>query len=118
MKAKPIIPVVVLSLCFIGAVPSLFGGQPVKKSAPWNKKVQPPKGKNNPSRPAVKPRQPVLQPTLYSGRALAVNLTNAVTGQSWRLADTGPLPPSGGSLSQTVGATTLDNSLYIEGAAA
>src|SRR5687768_261777 len=89
-------------------------GAPAKKTLPWKK--QPPPTKQKPAKPVTKPR--VLTPTLYSGRAIAVDLSNHLNRAVWRLADTGPLPSAGGSLSASVGPTTVDNALHVDGAQA
>ena len=68
------------------------------------------------ARPAAKAKKQVLHPTKYSARAVGLDLTNSLTGAAWRLADTGPLRPHGGSLDVVAGATNLADLLSVGGA--
>ena len=75
---------------------------------PFKKKGPPPKAAKAPkSKPRCdKPR--TLIPTQYSGRAVAVDLSNIVTHAVLHVADTGQLPSTGGTLDVSVGPTTVD----------
>ena len=54
--------------------------------------------------------------TEYSGRALVVDLTNSYLGTNIALGDTGALPPTGGVLEKALGATAIDNTVFLEAA--
>jgi hypothetical protein len=105
MKAKNIFIAITIIAAVLssGTLEAMAGGK--TKKPPGKSKTPPckpaPKGKPN------KPKTVVIKPTTYSGQAIAVNLTNVMTGQHWYIADTGPLPSTGGSLELTVGATTI-----------
>lgn len=75
------------------------------------------KKKGLPAKPAKAPKPPKpLVPTKYGGRAVAVDLTNTLTGAAWGLADTGPLRAHGGSVDLTVGTTNVADLLSVDGA--
>jgi hypothetical protein len=114
MKVKNILisATIIAAVLSGGMLQVTAGGQssktpPGKRKAPACKTT--PKGKPN------KPKPVKIRPTLYSGQATAVNLNNTMTGQHWLLADTGPLPRTGGSLEVTVGASIVEQ-LSIGGA--
>ena len=108
MKAKNTLLGITLMAAVLFAMSAQAGGSdvgnPFKKGHP-GKPVKPPK-----------PPKVVLKPTRYSGQAIAVDLTNTLSGAAWRLADTGPLPACGGSLDLVVGATNLVDLLSVGGA--
>jgi hypothetical protein len=54
--------------------------------------------------------------TEYSGRAVIIDLTNSHLGTSIVLGDTGDLPPTGGMLEKTLGASAVDNTVFLEAA--
>ena len=107
MKAKNILLAITLIAAVLFAASADAGGNSKKTKKPPFKKA-PPVQKVKPSKPATKPRPVVLKPTTYSGRAVAVDLSNVVTHAVWHLADTGPLPATGGSLEVAVGPTSVD----------
>ena len=105
MKAKNILIIgsIVAAVLYAGPTAVLGGG--IQNPPPGKQKGPPPKP-TKPPKPVVKPPKP--RPTLYSGRALGVNLSNVVNGAVWHLADTGPLRPCGGSIELAIGATNMD----------
>ncbi len=80
----------------------------------------PPVITNCPPAPPVHTNCPPVPPTAtncvteYSGRAVIVDLTNSHLGTSIVLGDTGDLPPAGGVLEKTLGATAVDNTVFFE----
>ena len=101
MKIKNILIVLTIIAAVLFTLSAEAGGKKSKKppfkKAPPVKKVKP-----------HKPKPKALIPTKYSGRAVAVDLSNVVTHAVWRLADTGPLPACGGSLETVIGPTSVD----------
>ena len=113
MKTKNVLIIIgiIAAVLYGGLSPVVAGGNDQKP--PGKHKFPPPKP-TKPPKPVVKPK-PKPQPTLYSGRAVAVNLSNVVNGAVWYLADTGPLRHCGGLVDVTIGATNIDT-LSVGGA--
>lgn len=80
-------------------------GNPFKKGK--KPKHQNPPGKNKPT-PTTPPR-----PTTFNGQAIAVDLTNSITGVHLTVGDTGSLLTTGGTLDLIIGATNLGGIVNI-----
>jgi hypothetical protein len=104
-KLKTIMVLVVVTAMALGA--SLNAGD--TQGNPFKKpKKHPPKQ----NKPVGKPAPPA-RPTTFSGQAIAVDLTNSVTGVHLTVGDTGALIATGGTLDLMVGATNLGGIVNI-----
>jgi hypothetical protein len=99
------VAVIVAALAFTASVQGVeTHGNPFKK------------GKKPKIKKAAKNRP--LKQTRFSGEATALDLTNAIQGVHWAIADTGHLPATGGTISATVGGTNINNVVSFEMASA
>jgi len=107
MKIKRVIIIIgIVAAVLAGGLSSGLAGGSNQK--PSKKAKFPPPKPTKPSKPPVKPKPRPERPTLYSGRAIALNLSNVMNGAVAYLADTGSLRPCGGSVDVAVGATNVD----------
>ena len=67
------------------------------------------------AKPAAKAKKQPVHRTKYGAHAVGVDLTNSLTGATWRFGRSGRLHPHGGSLDAVVGATNLADLLSVGG---
>jgi hypothetical protein len=115
MKAKNILitTTIIAAVLAGGVLQTTAGGQ--SSQQPLGKRKTPPCKPTSKGKPH-KPKKVIIHPTRYSGQAVAVNLSNVITGQVLLLADTGALQAHGGSLETTIGATAVVDLLSVGGA--